>query len=119
MERLEKVATPATAATVAVPDSVPLPGLAPMATVTLAVDEVTVLLNGSCTVTWMAGEIAAPAVALVGWTVKASLDADAGLMLKVALVAPVSEPDAAVRVYPLPDLSMDRFEKVATPPTAA
>ena len=38
MDRLENVATPLTAATVAVPDSAPPPGLKPMDTVMLAVD---------------------------------------------------------------------------------
>src|SRR4051812_37344365 len=46
--RLENVATRATAATVVVPDSVPPPGLVPMATVMLAVELVTVLLKASC-----------------------------------------------------------------------
>src|SRR5438045_2759733 len=81
MDRLEKVATPATAATVVVPDSVPPPGLVPIATVTLAVELVTVLPNVSCTVTCTAGAMETPAVALVGWTVKASLGAAAALML--------------------------------------
>src|SRR5579859_4533008 len=98
MDRLEKLATPAVAATMAVPDSVPPPGLVPMATVMLAVELVTVLPNVSCTVTWTAGAIAAPAVALVGCTVKASCDAAAAPMLKAALVAPVNGLDAAVNV---------------------
>src|SRR3954469_24021097 len=119
MDRLEKVATPLTADTVADPDSVPPPGLVPIATVMLAVELVTVLLNVSCTVTCTAGEMLAPAVALLGWTVKASFEAAAGLMLNPAEVAPVSGADAAVSVYPVPVLSMERLEKVATPVTAA
>src|SRR3954466_10433184 len=98
MDRLEKVATPLTAATAVVPDSVPPPGLVPMATVMLAVELVTVLPNASCTVTCTAGLIATPAVAVVGWTVKATLAAAAGVMLNAEEVAPVSAPDAAVRV---------------------
>src|SRR6478735_5913264 len=98
MDRLENVATPATAATVLVPDSSPPPGLVPMATVMLAVELVTVLLNWSCTVTCTAGLIAAPATAFVGWTVKASLAAAAGVMLNAAELAPVSDADAAVSV---------------------
>src|SRR5688572_2705044 len=98
MDRLENVATPAVAATVAVPEAAPPPGLVPMATVMFAVELVTVLLNASCTVTCTAGEIATPAVALVGCTVKASFDAAAALMLKPEEVAPVSPLDAAVRV---------------------
>src|SRR3954469_16834779 len=98
MERLENVATPLTAETVVVPDSVPPPGLVPMATVTLAEELVTVLPKASCTVTCTAGLTATPAVALVGWTVKASRFAAAGLMLNAALDAPVSAPEAAFRV---------------------
>src|SRR6185295_2587784 len=118
MDRLANVATPATAATVVVPDSVPPPGLAPMATVMLAVELGTRLPNASCTVTCTAGAIATPAVALVGCTVKASRFAAAGLMLNADEVAPVSAPEAAVSVYPFPALSMDRLANVATPPTA-
>src|SRR5512140_1481058 len=98
MDRLENVATPADAGTVVVPDSVPPPGLVPMATVMLAVELVTVLLNASCTVTCTHGAMTAPAVAFVGWTVNASWVAGAWLMLNSDEVAPVSEPDAAVRV---------------------
>src|SRR3954462_13981471 len=98
MERVEKVATPPDADTVVVPDSVPPPGLVPMATVMLAAELVTVLLNASCTVTCTEGEMAWPAVALVGWTVKASLDAAAGLTLNAVLDAPLSAPEAAFRV---------------------
>src|SRR5688572_22307527 len=119
MDRLENVATPFTAATVEVPDSVPLPGLVPIATVMLAVELVTVLLKASCTVTCTAGAMDTPATALVGWTVKASLVAAAGLMVNAELDAPVSAPDAAVRVYPTPALSIERLENVATPLTAA
>src|SRR6185369_9804366 len=98
MERLENVATPPTADTVAVPDSVPPPGLVPMATVMLAVELVTVLPNVSCTATCTAGAMATPAVALVGWTMNASLEAAAGLMLNPDEVAPVRPADAPVSV---------------------
>src|SRR5512132_4378816 len=98
MERLENVATPVTADIVVVPESVPPPGLVPMATVMLAVELVTVFPNASCTATCTAGEIAAPAVALVGCTVKASLEAAAGLMVNADEVAPVSGAEAAVSV---------------------
>src|SRR5687768_6983346 len=98
MERLEKVATPPTADTVVVPDSVPPPGLVPIATVMLAVELVTVFPNASCTVTCTAGLIAAPAVALVGCTEKASRFAAAGLTLNAVLDAPLSAPEAAFRV---------------------
>src|SRR3954462_1089100 len=98
MDRLENVATPLLAVTVVVPDSVPPPGLVPMATVMLAVELVTVFPNVSCTATWTGGEMLAPAVGLLGWTVKASFEAAAGLMLNPAEVAPVSPADAAVSV---------------------
>src|SRR5687767_15881204 len=98
MDRLEKLATPALADTVVVPDSVPPPGLVPMATVVLAVELVTVFPNASCTVTCTAGAIATPAVAFVGWAVKATCEAAATLMLKAELPAPVRDPEAALRV---------------------
>src|SRR4051812_13957372 len=98
MDRLEKVAMPATAATLVVPDSVPPPGLVPIARVMLAVELVTVLLNASCTVTRTDGEMDTPATALVGWAVKASLAAAAGLMLNAVDAVPVSGGEAAVRV---------------------
>ena len=43
MDKVLNVATPFTAATVLVPDSVPPPGLVPIATVMLALLDVTVL----------------------------------------------------------------------------
>src|SRR6185295_10934339 len=98
MDRLANVATPLTAATVLVPDSVPLPGLVPMATVMIAVELVTVLLNASSTVTRTAGAMATPATAFVGWVENASLVAAAGLMLNPDEVAPASGADAAVSV---------------------
>src|SRR5207244_2215955 len=67
-----KVATPLTAATVVVPDRVPLAGLVPIATVMLVVAVVTVLPWASWTATRTAGVLAAPATALLGCTVKAS-----------------------------------------------
>src|SRR5512140_920479 len=82
MDRLENVATPADAATVVVPDSVPPHGLLPMATVTVALELVAVLPNASCTVTCTAGAKAPPpAVPLCGGPVKASLLAAAGTMV--------------------------------------
>src|SRR6185436_18543537 len=98
MDRLENVATPLDADTVVVPDSTPPPGLVPMATVMLAAELVTVLLNASWTVTCTAGEMLAPAVALLGWTVNASFEAAAAPMLNPAEVAPVSGADAAASV---------------------
>src|SRR6185295_7338782 len=98
MERLLKFATPPDAATVVVPESVPPPGLVPIATVMLALEVVTVLPNASCTTTCTTGEIATPAVACVGSPVKATCAAAATEMLKAELLAPVRAPEAALRV---------------------
>src|SRR6185295_3925153 len=119
MDRLENVATPATAAADVVPESAPPPGLVPMATVMVAVELVTVLPNVSCTATCTDGLIDAPATTFAGCTVKATFAAAAGLMVNAVELAPVSAPDAAVSVYPAPDLLMERLENVATPLTAA
>src|SRR5213595_2880579 len=75
------VATPATAATVFVPDKVPLLGLVPIATVMFPVNPVAVLPFPSWAVIWTAGVIAAPATVLVGATLKTSAVAVAGVML--------------------------------------
>ncbi len=64
--RLLKVATPFTAATVVVPASVAPPGLVPIATVTVAVDEVTVLPEESWIATRTAGLMVAPALMVLG-----------------------------------------------------
>jgi len=98
IERFEKVATPLTAATVFVPLRVPEAGFVPMARVTEAEEEVTTFPFASRTSTFTAGEIAAPAVAFEGWTLKASLFAAPGVMLKELLVSPVRPLDEAVSV---------------------
>src|SRR2546429_686889 len=73
--KFAKVATPLTAATVVVPERVPLAGLVPIATAMLGVAVVTVLPWASWTATCMAGVIPAPAAALLGCTVKTSFAA--------------------------------------------
>src|SRR2546426_12492398 len=80
----EKVATPATAATVFVPDKVPVLGLVPIATVMFPVNPVAVLPLPSWAVTWTAGVIAAPATVFVGSTLKTRAVAAAGVMLNAA-----------------------------------
>jgi len=60
------VATPFTAATLVVPDSVPPLGLVPIATVTLPVKLVTAFPPASCAVTFTAGVIGASGTALLG-----------------------------------------------------
>src|SRR2546427_3555446 len=64
----EKLATPATAATVLVPDKVPVLGFVPIATVMFPVNPVAVLPLPSWAVTSTAGVIAAPAAVLLGCT---------------------------------------------------
>src|SRR6476659_2968630 len=98
MDRVEKLATPLDADTVVVPESVPPPGLVPMATVMLAEELVTVLPNASCTATCTAGAIATPASALLGCSENASLEAAAGVMLNPDEVAPVNPAELATRV---------------------
>ena len=98
IDRLLKVATPLTAAAVSVPPSVPLPGFVPRAIVTLEVFVVTTLPLASSTATWTAGAMLAPAAVLLGWALKTSLLAAAGVMLNAAEVAPLRLPSAAVRL---------------------
>src|SRR5438034_956483 len=96
----EKLATPATAATVLVPDKVPLLGFVPIATVIFPVNPVAVLPLASWAVTWTAGVIAAPATVFVGSTLKTRAEAAAGVMLNAALVvlpAPVAVRGSAER----------------------
>jgi hypothetical protein len=102
IDRPENVATPLTAATVVLPDSVPLPGFAPIATVTLAVLVVR-LPNWSRICTVGAGEIAAPAIALVGCCPNANLLAAAALIDSVcdALANPLpASPDTVITGLP-------------------
>src|SRR2546425_6433032 len=115
----EKVATPATAATVFVPDRVPGLGLVPIAPVTFAVTPLAVLPLPSWAVIWTAGVIAAPAVVVLGRTENTNCVAVPAVILNAVLV-PVTGPGAlAVSVYPVPTLSIDRPVNVATPPDAA
>src|SRR5213078_2357313 len=111
------VATPATAAWVSVPASVPLLGFVPIATVMSPVNPVAVLPPASWAVTSTAGVIAAPAVVVLGCTLNTSCVAVPAVMLNAALV--VLPAPVAVRVEPVPALSMLSPEKVATPATAA
>src|SRR5437870_1401747 len=92
------VATPATAGTVVVPERVPLPGFAPSASVTVAVNAVAVFPCASSAVTWTAGVIGAPAVALDGCTETTRCVAAPAAMLNGALDTVASPPAAAVSV---------------------
>src|SRR5205823_3036612 len=90
-----KVATPAIAANVLVPDSVPLAGFVPIPTVTLPAKPVAVLPSASSAVTRTAGLIVPLAVAVVGCAVKTSWVAGPGVIAKAALVA--DRPPALVK----------------------
>src|SRR5437762_3384233 len=92
------VATPATAATVVVPERVPLPGSAPSPTVTVPVTAGLHVALPTSAVSWTAGVIAAPAVVAVGCTVNTSCIAVPGVMLNAALVVPVTPVALAVSV---------------------
>ena len=108
------VATPPTAARVAVPLRVPLDGFAAMARVTLAVDVVRLPLASSMrTVT--AGLIAAPAEAVVGCTAKASRAAAPAVMVMVPDVACVRPVPVKLSVRSPIVPVMARPLKVATP----
>src|SRR6266704_4927373 len=105
MLRFANVATPATAAAVAVPESVPPPALGPSVTFTLPAKPVATLPSASSAVTCTAGVIAAPAVALVGCTVKTSTLGAPAVTLNAALVAPPPPPTPApppASAYPAP-----------------
>src|SRR2546422_11672442 len=99
MLRPGKVATPAIAAAVTTPESVPPPGAAPMATVTLPVNPVAVLPNASRAVTWTAGVNATPAVTVVGRVVKASWVAGPGM---TAIAAVPSFPSLVAEIVTWP-----------------
>src|SRR5206468_620885 len=113
------VATPATAATVVVPERVPLPGFAPSATVTLLVQPVAVFPCPSSALTCTAGVIPAPATVLLGWTLKLSCVAAPAVMLNGVEVVPLRLPLLAVSVSPVPPLLLLSRGNDATPDNAA
>jgi hypothetical protein len=98
IDRLSKIATPATALTVLVPLRVPALGFVPIAAVTDAVLLVTVFPKLSRTVTVTAGLIDVPATASLGCWLNTSTAGAAGVILKAALVAPVRPVLEAVSV---------------------
>ena len=83
MVRFANCAIPDAAATGFVPDRVPAPGFAPIASVMLLVAVETRLPPASRTDTWTAGVMAAPAWALEGSTLKPSFVADPTAIVKV------------------------------------
>src|SRR5438094_10517829 len=90
MLRFANVATPFTAATLVVPESVPPPGFAPSATVTVPVNPVAVFPCASCAVTCTAGVIAVPAAVLLGCTLNTSCLPVPAVTLNAALGAPLT-----------------------------
>src|SRR5205807_845356 len=89
----EKGATPATAATVLVPDRVPVLGFVPIATVMFPVNPLAVLPPASWAVTSTAGVIAVAAVVVLGCTENTSCVAVPAVILNTVLVvlpAPVA-----------------------------
>src|SRR4051812_28165489 len=116
MERPLNEATPPDALTVSVPESVPPPGLVARDSVTLLVAPVTRLPCASEIAT--EAENAALAADELGWVTNDSAAAGPGTMLNAELVAPVTPVAAAVSVYPVRVLAIDRSEYVATPLTA-
>src|SRR4051812_4854526 len=97
MGRVEKAARRPPAASVGVRGSVPRPGLVPMATLMLAVELVTVLLNASCTVTCTAGAMDTPAMAFAGWTVRSGEGGVGEEGWNGGGAVPLKRDDAAVR----------------------
>src|SRR3989442_12059489 len=126
MLRSLKVATPATAATVVVPERDPPRGLCSIATVTLPENVSTAFPSASRATTGTAGVMVAPAVghgALgspgIRCGVKVTRVGAPALMVKKALVAPARPVAVADRLYALPLWAMLKSAKVATPATAA
>src|SRR5947208_16665784 len=116
MLRPENVATPATAATVLVPDKVPLLGFVPIATVMFPANPVAVLPPASWAVTSTAGVIAVPAVVVLGCTLNTNCVAVPAVMLNAALVVLPAPSSEELRVGPA--FWTLRSEKDATTHTA-
>src|SRR5947199_10082720 len=102
MLRVGNGAPPAPAATVAVPDRVPPPGLVPSAAVTLPLNPVAVFPSASKAVTCTAGAIVTPAVVLVGCTLNTSCLAVSSAALRGGLATGVRPVAADVSQYPGP-----------------
>src|SRR3989442_14864171 len=119
MLRFANVATPETAAAVAVPESVPPPALGPSVTFTLPAKPVATLPSASWAVTCTAGVIAAPAVALAGCTLKTSTLGAPAVTLNAALVPPPTPAAPAGSGDPPPPLLMLHPGNGAVPPPPA
>ena len=99
IERSENVATPFTALSGVVPESVPEPGLLAMARAIDAEEVVTTRPEESSTLTTTEGVKGAPVTVFEGWAVKISCVATFE-MSKVALVTEIRPELDAVRVTP-------------------
>src|SRR6267378_2588742 len=113
-----KVATPFTAATVFVPESVSAPGFVPIVIVTESAAVDTRLSYASRTATVTDGTNVQAAMRLPGCATNTSCAAAPGLILNAELVAAVNDPALARSVYPVPTLLRDTLANVATPFTA-
>src|SRR5438876_2759141 len=119
MLRSKNVATPPTAATGVVPLSVPPPGLAPSATLTLPVNPDTRFPSASTARTFTAELISQPAILVLGGVPNTSCVAVPAVIVKELLVVELNPAAVAVSPYPLLVLSRVRSPKLAIPPTAA
>jgi hypothetical protein len=93
--RLENVATPALAAAVSVPVSVPSPETTEIVTSDAVVVTRFPYASSTCTTV---GLIAFPATVVVGPVAKTNFAAAAGVIVKLPLVAEVNDPSAALSV---------------------
>lgn len=98
IERSANVTTPLLGVVDRVPDSVPPPGLVLIATVTVALLDVTVLLPASWTVAVTAGVIVDPATIVVGCCEYTSLVAGPTVTLNALLTVVVRSGEVAVSV---------------------
>src|SRR5713226_2214913 len=99
MIKFEKVATPFTAATLVVPESVPPPGLVPIATVTVPVKLGTGFPKQSSAVTCTAGLLGWPATALFGSPVNASWLTTPGVTVTAAVCVTATPAMVAEMVF--------------------
>src|ERR1051326_5100742 len=115
----ENVARPLVAACAVVPEGEPPPGLFPIASDTVALDDVTRFPPRSRTSTWISGVIDCPGTVFDGGTRNPTTAAAPTVISNGVEISPPSPVALAARVYPVPALSTLRSLNVATPLTAA